>query len=152
MRAGNTAEAKKWYEEAVGLNPKSYLAHYYYAKLSLDEGAKGNDVESNLRATISLNAGFAPAYDGLAKLYANRNEKLDEARMMEVSAVQLDPGNLRYRLDMATILSRQAQYKDSLGVLKAAEGLARTPLEVDVVKRMRDQVQQRQAQANAGKN
>jgi tetratricopeptide (TPR) repeat protein len=146
-RAGHSADAKRWFGEATGLDAHDYLARYYYAKISMETGMQGEDVEGGLRAVIQMNARFAPAYDGLAMLYAKRNEKLDQARMMELSAIELDPENLDYRLDMANILSQQAKYRDSLGVLAAAERLATTPLEMDVVKRVREQVKQKAARS-----
>ena len=38
-RAGNLEAARKWYEQAVQLDSQSYLAHYYYAAISMQSGA-----------------------------------------------------------------------------------------------------------------
>ena len=55
--------AKKWYGEAVQLDSKSYLAHYYFAVMSLQDGDKGHDdaIEQSLQASIKLDTEFAPS-------------------------------------------------------------------------------------------
>ncbi|HEY1501461.1 MAG TPA: tetratricopeptide repeat protein [Acidobacteriaceae bacterium] len=151
LRAGHRDEAKKWYEEARALDPASYLAQFEYGAVSLAQDETGAEVETSLRTAIKLNARFAPAYDGLAVLYGRRREKLDQAYVLELQAVALDPGNVNYRLDTANILVEQERYDDAMRVLKAAEGIARNPLENNVVARVMNQVQQREAQAEQWK-
>lgn len=147
FRAGHLADAKKWYEQAIALDPHSYLAHYYFAALSMMQGSTGDDVESSLRTAIQLNPRLAPAYDRLAALYGKRGTNLEEAHTLDVQAVQLDPGNLNYRLNTANILMLEHRYADAIGVLKIAQQVARTPLEAAVARRMLEQVQQFQARA-----
>ena len=146
FRAGHRDEAKKWYAQAVALDSQSYLAQYYFGSLSVMDGSTGDDVEKSLRAAIQLNPRFAPAYDSLAVLYGKRHEKLDEAHMLNLQAVDLEPGNVNFRLNAANILMEMGRFDDSVRVLKAAQVIAKTPLEVDVVERVLKQVQQRQTQ------
>lgn len=143
-RAGHRDEAKKWYAEAVALDPQSYLAQYYSGVLAMMGGSAGDEVETSLRTAIKLNPRFAPAYDRLAVLYGTRHEKLDEAHMLELQALQLEPGNVNYRLNTANILAEQERYDDAIHVLEAAEEIARNPLEADVVQRVLKRVEQRQ--------
>ena len=152
LRAGHHEEAKKWYEQAIALDPQSCLAQYYFGWLSLVGGNTGDEVESSLRAAIKLNPRFAPAYDSLAMLYGRRHEKLDEAHMLNLQAIQLAPGNVNYRLDAANILMEQERYDDSLQVLRSAAAIARSPLEVDVVGRVIRQVQQQEVQMEEAKH
>jgi tetratricopeptide (TPR) repeat protein len=146
FRAGHHEEAKKWYEQAAVLDPGSYVAQYYSGALAVMAGTGDEGAEKSLRAAIQLNPRFAPAYDLLAMLLAGRQDKLDEAHMMELAAVQLDPGNLHYRLNTAHILMQQEKFDTATQVLEAARTMARNPLEVDVVERMVKQVDQRRAQ------
>lgn len=145
-RDGHREEAKKWYAEAVALDPESYLAQFHLAAESMAGGETSLAVEDGLRAAIKVNPRFAPAYDGLAVLYGRRREKLDEAHMLELAAVQLEPANVNYRLDMANILTEQQRYDDAIHVLQAAEEVARSPLEADVVHRVMTQVNDNKAQ------
>ncbi|HME01011.1 MAG TPA: DUF1570 domain-containing protein [Terriglobia bacterium] len=133
---GKVEEASKWYSQAVALNSQSYLAHYYYAanllggKLDDDSASKA---ESSLRAAIKINSGFAPAYDALSWLLASRPEnaekpeRLNEAYMMALAAVSLEPGNVHYRLASAQVLERLGRVDDAVKVADRAASMAKTP-------------------------
>jgi tetratricopeptide (TPR) repeat protein len=133
---GKLDEANKWYRQAVGLNSQSYLAHYLYAVNLLNGKLKGDSVspaESNLRAAIKINPGFAPAYDRLGWLLASRQEnaekpeRLNEAHKMATAAVSLEPGNIYYRLDYAEVLDRMGRVADAVEVAERAATTAQTP-------------------------
>jgi tetratricopeptide (TPR) repeat protein len=145
FRDGDTEAARKWYEEAVQLDSQSYLAHYYFAAISMrggNEPVKPDDIEASLRAAIKLNPKFAPACDQLASFYAMHHEKLDEAHMLNLKAVQLDPSNLAYRLNAASVLQEADRDKDALNVLRGAQNLARTPEEAASVDARMKQLEQ----------
>ena len=136
FRDDNMEAARKWYEQAVKLDSQSYLAHYYYAAISMRGSSvpvKPEEIEASFRAAIRLNPGFAPAYDGLASFYAMHHEKLDEAHIINLTAVQLDPSNLQYRVNAANVLVEADRYKDALTVLRGAQKLAKTPEETAVL-------------------
>jgi Tfp pilus assembly protein PilF len=141
FRDGQQAEAKKWYAQAVALDSQSYIAQYYFGVLSLMDGDTGPQVEASLRAAIRLNARFAPAYDALAAVYGRRQENLDEAHMLSLQAVDLEPGNVQYRLDCANLLMEQRRFDDAVRVLQAAKAVAKTPQEVEIVEARLGQVQ-----------
>lgn len=145
LRAGHRDEAKKWYAQAVALDSQSYLAQYENGSLALDEGDRGPAVEASFRAAIHLNPGFAPAYDRLAALYGQRHDHLDEAHMLNLQAVELDPASVSYRINTAEILMELNHYDDAIRVLETAQPIAKTPLELDVVRRVLAQARQRQA-------
>jgi tetratricopeptide (TPR) repeat protein len=135
FREGDTAGAKRWYREAVDLDEHNFLAHYYYAMMAMRSGAKEEDdaVEASLRASIALNAEFAPAYDALAIFYAARHERLEEAHTLSAKAVDLESDRLSYRLDCAEVLLEQRRVAEALDVLREAMRLAKTPEDVAVV-------------------
>jgi tetratricopeptide (TPR) repeat protein len=147
FRDNEFTQARKWYGEAVKLDPHSLLANYYYGAITLRTGSREYDdeTESSLRAAIAINPAFAPPYDALAAFYGNRNEKLDEAHRLNVQAVQLEPENLNYRLNTANVLSQQRNYLAAIGVLKAALPIAKTPGDTEAINRRIQQVQQFQA-------
>ncbi|HEX3986872.1 MAG TPA: tetratricopeptide repeat protein [Acidobacteriaceae bacterium] len=151
LQSGHRDEAKKWYAQAVALDSQSYIAQYYNASLALRDGDRGDAVEKGLRAAIRLNPGFAPAWDLLSTLYRERQDRLDEARMLNLQAVQLDPANVNYRLNAAGILVEMGHYDDAIRVLEAAQPIAKSPLELDVVRRVLAQVRQQQAYAEQAK-
>jgi tetratricopeptide (TPR) repeat protein len=129
-------EARNWYAQAVKLDSQSYLAHYYFAAISMNgplDAAEEVQVESSLRASIKLNPNFAPSYDRLAMFLALRRRNLDEAHMMALSAVALEPGNLSYRMDTANVLLQMERGKDAVTVIRNAAHLASSPQETAMV-------------------
>jgi tetratricopeptide (TPR) repeat protein len=132
---GDIEGARKSYGEAVALDSGSYLAHFYYASMTMHVVSGGEDeaIESSLQQAIRLNPGFAPAYDALAMFYASRHRKLYEAHTLNLRAVELEPGQLSFRLNCAEVLAEERQFADALGVLQSAMRLARTQEEVEAV-------------------
>jgi len=132
FRERDIPAARRWFGEAVELDSQSYLAHYYFAVMSLQGGDRSNDapLEASLRTAIQLNPSFAPAYDTLAMLLASRNDRLPEAHILTLHAVELEPGNLQYRLNGATVLSQQKQYVAAISVLQVAKKVAKVPGEM----------------------
>jgi tetratricopeptide (TPR) repeat protein len=129
-------EAKKWYGLAVQSDSQSYLAHYYFAALTImtshDPPARER-AESSLRASVRLNPSFAPAFDELGVLLAMQHKNLEEARMMALTAVSLDPSNVRYRLNVSNILLSMEKADIALQVLNAASKVAKTSEESQMV-------------------
>jgi tetratricopeptide (TPR) repeat protein len=142
FRAGHKEEARKWYEQAVKLDSQDYLAHYYFAALSMDAPGTVDDaaIEASFRAAMRLNPLFAPSYDRLASFYAMRRENLDEARLLSVHAIQLDPGNFAYRINAAMVLLAMKREDDALKVLQVAAKVAKDPTEVAAVQSRIDQI------------
>lgn len=161
FRQGDMAAAQKWFGESVKLNSDSYLAHYYYAVLLFRSHEPGQDaaIESSLQTAIRLNPNFAPPYDALATFYASRHEKFDEAHRMNLQAVMLDPGNIRYRIDTAEVLLQNRQFVSALGVLQLADKLATTEAEHEMIgiridhieKYQREMEEAQKASSEAGK-
>jgi Tfp pilus assembly protein PilF len=130
FRAGHHDEARNWYEQAVKLDSQSYLAHYYYAAMSMELASPDDaQIENSLRTAIKLNPSFAPAYDRLAVFEGMRRKNLDEARQMSLTACQIDPGNVSYRVNAANVLVQMERPKDAVTVLRNALKIARTPEE-----------------------
>jgi tetratricopeptide (TPR) repeat protein len=131
FREGDRGAALKWYEQAVKLDSQSYLAHFYYAAISMQGGGTDHDarVEASLRQAIKLNPAFAPSYDRLAVFYGMRHKQLDEAHTLSLRAIQLDPSNISYRMNAANVLLEADQYQYAINVLTASIKVARTPEE-----------------------
>jgi tetratricopeptide (TPR) repeat protein len=135
FRERHLEEARNWYAQAVKLDSQSYLAHYYFAAISMNgsmDATQETQVESSLRASIKLNPSFAPSYDRLAALLAMRRRNLDEARLTALRAAQLEPGNLIYRMNMANVLLQMERGQDAVDVIHAAMHLASSPQEIQM--------------------
>jgi tetratricopeptide (TPR) repeat protein len=146
--SGDHEEARKWYGQAVKLDSQNFLAFYHCAALSMEQPDRleNKEIETDLREAIRLNPRFARAYDLLAEYYAMRHENLDEAHVLNIKAVQLDPGNLYYRLNTANVLMTAQRYSDALAVLKGAVKLAKNPQETSLVQSRINEIQSFQAE------
>ena len=152
FRAGHLDEARKWYEQAVKLDSQSYIAYYYFAAISMNAGANPGDdaqVESSLRAAIKLNPSFAPAFDRLAAFEGMRHRNLDEAHMMALTAVQLDPENVGYRVNAANVLLTMQRCKDAIAVIQNAMKFAKSPEEIVSVNNLLQAAQQCEASVSS---
>ena len=139
FRQGHLEEARQRFAQAVQLDSQNFLAHYYFAAMSMNGSLAPSDepqVESSLRTAIKLNPSFAPTYDRLAVFLGMRGHNLEEAHMMGLTAVSLDPANVGYRINVANVLMRMQQGKNAVEVLRAAGKLAKTPAEAAAVENM----------------
>src|SRR6185312_10990699 len=148
FRDHDLAAAKKWYGEAVQLNSQSYMANINFAVFSLMDGDTGNDalIESSLRQAIKLEPGLAPAYDALAHFYAERRRNLDEAHMLSLQAVQIEPEDVHYRLNAAMVAMAQQNPDNALAILHAALDVAKTTSDIAIVNQQIQQIQRYQTE------
>lgn len=151
FREGDLPAAAKWYGEAVQLDSRSYLAHYYFAAMSMQSSERDHDaeIENSLQTAIKLNPNFAPSYDNLALFYGMRRIKLDQAHMLNLQAVQLEPENLNYRMNAAAILAQQQQYMSAIGVLREAKKVAKTPEQAAMVQARMEEMENYEAAEKA---
>ena len=136
FRLGHIEEARKRYAQAEQLDSQNFLAHYYFAAISMNAPVATSDpeqVESSLRRAIKLNPSFAPAFDLLAVFLGMHNRNLEEARMMGLTAVSLDPANIGYRVNVANVLLAMGKGQNAVQVLRATAKLAKTPQETQAV-------------------
>jgi Tfp pilus assembly protein PilF len=149
FRDGRLEEAERWYEQAVKLDSQSFLAHYYYAAIAMREGPPGDraaQIEASLRAATKLNPSFAPAFDRLAVLYGMQHKNLDEAHMLSLMAVELDPSNVGFQLNAANVLLQMERRKDAIAVLQHAMKLATGPEQVAAIQNQVESIQQYEAE------
>ncbi|MBZ5599361.1 MAG: tetratricopeptide repeat protein [Acidobacteriia bacterium] len=149
FREGKLEEAEKWYEQAVKLDSQNFLAHYYYASIAMREGpnpSRATQIEASLRTATKLNPSFAPAFDRLATFYGMQHKNLDEAHLLSLRAVELDPGNVGFRLNAANVLIAMERPKEAIVVLQNAMKLASNPEQAAAIQSELQSVQQYQAE------
>jgi Flp pilus assembly protein TadD len=132
FRQGHLDEARNWFAKSVKLDSQNFLAHYYFAAMSMNGTLAPADeaqVENSLRASIKLNPSFGPSYDALCRFLGMRRRNLEEARMMGLNAVELEPTNINYRLNVANVLLLMERGKDAEAVIRNAMHLAKNPQE-----------------------
>jgi len=127
----NFDEARKWYEQALKLDPQNVTANYYFSRAVLRKGlpdAAGQArVEACLRTALKVNPSFAPAYYGLGLLFTMLGKDYGKARRWLQKAIEMDPGNVEYRIDYANLLVRMKNNKDAVDALQLAVKIAHTP-------------------------
>jgi Tfp pilus assembly protein PilF len=124
------AEAKKWFSEAVKLDSRSYLAHYYHAMLTEREGQDEKhleEAEASLRRAIDLNNQFAPAYGALAGALGRQGKDLKTALAVARRAIQLEPGVQGYHLVAASLLMRMGNVGEARQVAEQLVNTAKSP-------------------------
>jgi hypothetical protein len=70
--------------------------------------------------------------------------KADEAHFLNVQAINLEPDNVNYRMNAASVLANGRRYDDAVNVLKAAIHVAKTPEQVAFAQSRIDQIEQYQ--------
>jgi Tfp pilus assembly protein PilF len=148
FRQGHIDAAKRWYAQAIQLDSQSYLAHYYFSSIAMQGAmtpAEETQAEASLRRAIELNPSFAPAYDRLAIFLGMRHRNLDEAHMMGLKAVSLDPSNVGYRVNVANVLMMTERPQNAIEVFRNAAKLAKSPQEKQWVENGIKQAEQFQA-------
>ena len=148
FREGKSEEAEKYYAQAVKLDSQSFLAHYYYAVIAMRRGPSAEaagQIETSLRTATKLNPEFAPAFDQLAAFYGMQHKNLDEARTLNLMAVQLEPANVGFRLNGANLLMEMERPKDAIAVLQAAMKFANSSELADSIQHQVKAIQEYQA-------
>ena len=147
FRENKLDEAGKWYEQAVKLDSQSYLAHYYFAAIAMRKGPPAEhatQIEASLRAATKLNPSFAPAFDQLAAFYGMQHKNLDEAHTLSLTAVELDPSDVGFRLNSANLLMEMERPSDAVRVLQAAMKIANDPGQIAAIQSQVEAIQQYQ--------
>ncbi len=151
IRQRKYAEAKQHLEKAIAGDPQNHLAFFRYAYLLSREGldefgyvrafdkAEAAKMRSSLRKAIALNPAFTESYELLAFVDVVNLEELDDAVKMMRIALKYQPGNQRYALRLAEVLSRQDKL-DEADTL--AEKIARTSDDQEVKARAESLVAQ----------
>ena len=162
LREGHTAEARRWFGEAVALQATGYVPYYYFGSLSMqldDEtaGAKSSEgIAESLAKAVELNPTFAPAVEALA-LFDAQHEHTDDASHLMARAVELEPGDIDYRLNAASMRMQRGDWTSALAILKAADKVAQKPADheriqerMESVGRYQQQLAERNGESSSG--
>lgn len=129
---GDHAGALAAVSKAVDLDPNNSLTRYLRAELAtMTNGfmAAPEQVEDDLRKSISLDPNFAPPYGLLAVYMSAHDENLPEALSFAQKAVSFEPANATYQLALAQVLARMDKFDDARMAALRAQAWARQPQE-----------------------
>lgn len=151
IRQRKFTDAKQLLEKAIAGDPKNHMAFFRYAYLlsreSQDEFGFARSLEKEsaakireaLKKAIALNPSFTESYELLAFVDLVSGEELEDAAKMMRIALRYQPGNQRYALRLAEVLSRLEKL-DEAGAI--AEKIARTADKQDIKARAESLVAQ----------
>ena len=132
-------DARVALEKALAIDPKNHFAQYQYAfmlsRQARDEFGyvHGFDKETlakmrgALNAAIAIAPAFTESYELLAFISLVSGDQLDESAAMLKVALRYQPGNQRYALRLAEILSRQKKYDDAVEIAQRIATTADDP-------------------------
>jgi tetratricopeptide (TPR) repeat protein len=126
------AEALADFTRAIDLDSKNAMTRFLRAYLaSTAGGGVGDDeqMEQDLRAAIAISPEFAPPYGVLAMYVANQGTDLPEALKLAQKAQALEPGNINYQIDLASVLARMGRFQDARRIAQHARAHATDPRE-----------------------
>jgi tetratricopeptide (TPR) repeat protein len=153
---GHLEEVRKQSAQAVALNPESGRANLYYAGSLLegasDEAARAK-AETSLRIAIKNAPDYTPAYSALAYALTvdGGKEKVEEAYMTILQAIDREPGNVQYRLQAVDIFERRGRPADAVRIAKMAVNMAQKPEERQAAEQSLEQAQRYQEQFEQAK-
>ncbi|MEW6211342.1 MAG: tetratricopeptide repeat protein [Acidobacteriota bacterium] len=126
IRRSKFDEAREHLKQATSRDSKNHLAHYYYAA-ALQQGASlGSELNpettkkiiEELKTTINLMPGFAPAYSMLGFMLMAAGEDLNEAARVMKTAIRLAPQNRHLAIMLAQIQLRMEDYSGAKKTLE----------------------------------
>jgi Flp pilus assembly protein TadD len=145
-RRHETEEADKEMVQAIKLGATGFAPQYFHGVLLMQESGYGG--ESSLEATgileraVHLNPEFAPAYEALSQAYMRSPDTQKQAVNAAIKAVQLDPGQLAYAINLAYLLLNNSRLSEARIMAQRILAAATTPGEKEVANNMLEHVQQ----------
>jgi tetratricopeptide (TPR) repeat protein len=128
MRRKNFGEAENHFKEAVARDSKNFLAHFYYAEAlqrrAYEESSSPlskelvKTITDELKTAIKLMPTFAPSYSLLGYIHLSTGENLEEGAQALKTAIQLEPQNSHFKLNLASLHMRLRDFDSAKKVLE----------------------------------
>jgi tetratricopeptide (TPR) repeat protein len=130
MRQRRFPEAKEHLRRAVAADARNHMAHYYYAYVLSREGmsemgfvqsyapAAATEMRAALKKAISLQPNYAGSYSLLAFVNMVTGEQIDESIELLKRAIQLSPGEDRFRIDLAQLYLRKQDFDSARKIVE----------------------------------
>jgi tetratricopeptide (TPR) repeat protein len=112
-KKGRTDEAISQYQEAIRLKPDYADAHHKLGG-AFDKAGRGEEAAGQYLVVLRLTPDDAEVNNSLGYLWAERGEKLDQARAMIEKAVQKEPKNAGYLDSLGWVLFKQNRPGEAL--------------------------------------
>ncbi len=140
-------EADKEMLLAIKLGAAGFAPQYFHGFFLMQEsGYEGEPVmpgaTSILEKAVHLNPEFAPAYEALSQAYSHSPETQKQAVNAAIKAVQLDPGQLAYAINLAFLLLNNSRFSEARIMAQRILAAATNKGEKEVANNMLQHIQQ----------
>src|SRR5712664_1994950 len=145
-RRHETEEADKEMVEAIKLGAAGLASQYFHGVLLMQEGGFDGDSAQEARKilekAVQLNPEFAPAHEALSQAYSHSPDTQKQAVNAAIKAVQLDPGQPSYAVNLAYLLLNNGRFSEARIMAQRVLAAATTTGEKEVANNMLQHVQQ----------
>lgn len=133
-------------QQALKLGATGFAPHYLHGMFLLQQGRmdKGSAEEArkSFEKATQVNPQFAPAFEGLSQAYARFPELQKEAFNAAIKAVQLDPGQHVYAINLTYLLMNSGRYAEARTMAQRILAAARSSGEREVANNLLTNIQQ----------
>src|SRR5260370_4852104 len=121
-------------------------AQYFHGVLLMQEGGFDGDSAEEARKILEkaaqLNPGFAPTQEALSQAYSHSPDTQKQAVNAAIKAVQLDPGQPSYTINLAYLLLNNGRFSEARTMAQRILAAATTMGEKEVANNLLQHVQQ----------
>jgi Flp pilus assembly protein TadD len=147
-RRHETEEADKEMVEAIKLGAAGFAPQYFHGFFLMQKGGYGGEsakeAASILEKAVQLNPQFAPASEALSQAYSHSPETQKQAVNAAIKAVQLDPGQLAYSINLAYLLLNNNRFSEARIMAQRIQAAATNEGEKEMAANMLQHVQERE--------
>lgn len=145
-RKHELSQAAAEIQEALKLGATGFAPQYLHGIFLLQQGRmdkeSAEEAKKSLEKAIQLNPQFAPAFEGLSQAYARFPELQKEAVTAAIKAVQLDPGQHVYAINLTYLLLNSGRYPEARTMAQRLLAAARSNGEKEVANNLLSNIQQ----------
>jgi tetratricopeptide (TPR) repeat protein len=155
-RKQEAEEADKEMVEAIRLGAAGFAAQYFHGFLLMQKSGYGGESAKEaagiLEKAVQLNPEFAPAFEALSQAYSRSPETQKQAVNAAIKAVQLDPGQLAYSINLAYLLLNNNRFSEARIMAQRIQAAAANAGEKEVAANILRLVQEREEWASKRAN
>lgn len=145
-RQHELSQADAEIQQALKLGATGFAPQYFHGIFLLEQERmdqqSAEEAKKSLEKAIQLNPQFAPAFEGLSQAYARFPELQKEAVNTAIKAVQLDPGEHVYAVNLTYLLINSGRYAESRTMAQRILAVARSSGEIEVANNLLANIQQ----------
>jgi tetratricopeptide (TPR) repeat protein len=151
FRRQEPEESDKEMVQAIKLGATGFAPQYFHGLLLMHqsgyEGESSKEATLVLEKAVHLNPDFSPAYEALSQAYRRSPDTQKQAVNAAIKAVQLDPGEFAYSVNLAYLLLNNGRLSEARIMAQRILAAANSQGEKEVANNMLQHVQQAEERA-----